>query len=97
MAVKTCPECVVTVQQCSLLPSWESSPRKRNGELSAKVVNDACGFPIRAYECPNCHFVELYREMEAVNPLEGSGAEPEWLIMANAESKSLSGLTAGTR
>jgi hypothetical protein len=39
-------------------------PARRNGELSTKVVNDACGFPIRAYECPNCHLVELYRETE---------------------------------
>jgi len=37
-------------------------PAKGESLLSHKVVNDACGISIRAYECPACHIVELYRE-----------------------------------
>lgn len=37
-------------------------PAKREESLSAKVVNELCGFPVQVYECPNCHLVELYRE-----------------------------------
>lgn len=63
MAVKTCPKCSdAPVMQAS--PVVGIIPARRTGELSAKVVNDACGFPIRAYECPHCHLVELYRELE---------------------------------
>jgi hypothetical protein len=66
LPVKTCPKCAdAPVMQAS--PVVGIIPARRNGELSAKVVNDACGFPIRAYECPNCHLVELYREMEATS------------------------------
>jgi hypothetical protein len=64
MAVKTCPKCA-DAPVMLVSPVVGIIPARRNGELSAKVVNDACGFPIRAYECPNCHLVELYRELEA--------------------------------
>jgi ribosomal protein S27AE len=64
MEVKICPKCGdATVMQAS--PVVGIIPARRNGELSPKVVNEACGFSIRAYECPKCHFVELYRELEA--------------------------------
>jgi hypothetical protein len=64
MAMKTCPKCPGGPEM-QASPVVGIIPARRNGELSPKVVNDACGFPIRAYECPNCHLVELYREMEA--------------------------------
>jgi hypothetical protein len=64
MEAKTCPKCPdAPAMQAS--PVVGIIPARSNVELSAKVVNDACGFPIRAYECPKCHFVELYRELEA--------------------------------
>jgi hypothetical protein len=64
MEVKTCPKCAdAPVMQASRVAGI--IPARSNGELSAKVVNEACGFPIRAYECPKCHFVELYRELAA--------------------------------
>jgi ribosomal protein S27AE len=61
MAEKVCPKCaggpVMTAS-----PVVGIIPAKSAGELTARVVNEACGFPVRAYECPKCHFVELYRE-----------------------------------
>jgi hypothetical protein len=61
MPEKHCPKCADRpVMKAStvagIIPAW------KNEELSPKVVNDACGFPVRAYECPSCHLVELYRE-----------------------------------
>ena len=61
MAEKTCPKCAGA-------PVMEKSavvgiiPAKSGSELTAKVVNEACGLPVLAYECPKCHLVELYRE-----------------------------------
>ena len=64
MEAKTCPKCGdATWMRAS--PVVGIIPARRNEELSAKVVNDACGFPVRAYACPKCHFVELYGELDA--------------------------------
>jgi hypothetical protein len=62
MQVKTCPK-------CEGAPAMTASavvgiiPAKNEEVLTPKVVNEACGFPVRAYECPQCHLVELYREV----------------------------------
>ncbi len=61
MAEKICPK-------CSHGPVMKESdvagilPARNESELSPTVVNESCGLPVRAYECPECHFVELYRE-----------------------------------
>jgi hypothetical protein len=43
---------------------WNHSGEKKWG-VAGESVNDAGGSPMPAYEGSNCHFVELYREMEA--------------------------------
>lgn len=64
MGIKTCPKCAdAPVMQPS--PVVGIIPARSNVGLSTKVVNEACGFAIRPYECPKCHLVELYRELEA--------------------------------
>lgn len=64
MPEKTCPKCVdAPVMQAA--PVVGMIPARQTAELSAKIISDACGFPVRAYECPKCHLVELYREAGA--------------------------------
>jgi hypothetical protein len=61
VAKKTCPKCAgAPVMEAS--PVAGIIPARNEVELTARVVNEACGFPVRAYECPKCHLVELYRE-----------------------------------
>ncbi|MGB9510716.1 MAG: hypothetical protein WBU20_03450 [Candidatus Acidiferrum sp.] len=61
MAEKTCPKCAgAPVMKAA--PVAGMIPAKDAHTLSTKVINEACGFPVRAYECPHCHLVELYRE-----------------------------------
>jgi hypothetical protein len=61
MADKTCPKCPNSPVM-RVAPVVGIIPAKSDEVLSAKVINDACGLPVQAYECPNCHLVELYRE-----------------------------------
>jgi hypothetical protein len=61
MADKTCPKCpdapvMKTAPVVSIIPAM------RDERFSTKVINDACGLAVQAYECPHCHLVELYRE-----------------------------------
>jgi hypothetical protein len=61
MAEKTCPK-------CPNAPAMNASavlgiiPAKLEETLSAEIINDKCGLTVRAYECPHCHLIELYRE-----------------------------------
>jgi len=64
MAEKTCPKCA-DAPVTKAAPVVGMIPAKQGAELSPKVINDACGFPVRAYECPKCHLVELYHEIGA--------------------------------
>lgn len=64
MADKTCPKCA-DAPVMKPAPVVGMIPAKQTGELSLKIISDACGFPVRAYECPKCHLVELYREVGA--------------------------------
>jgi hypothetical protein len=64
MLEKTCPKCA-DAPVMKPAPVVGMIPAKRDSELSAKIIGDACGFPVRAYECPKCHLVELYREVSA--------------------------------
>jgi ribosomal protein L40E len=61
MAEKICPKCA---DRPVMLASRVAgiTPARNEVELTAKVIHDACGLPMRAYECPKCHLVELYRE-----------------------------------
>jgi hypothetical protein len=64
MPEKTCPKCV-DAPVMKPAPVLGMIPARQAGELSSKIISDACGFPVRAYECPKCHLVELYREAGA--------------------------------
>jgi hypothetical protein len=62
MAEKTCPKCA-DAPAMKAAPVVGIIPAKEEHTLSPRVINEACGFPVRAYECPVCHFVEFYREV----------------------------------
>lgn len=61
MEYKTCPKCLDSPTM-KAVPVIGMIPARSGGELSPKVINDACGFPVQVYECPSCHLVELYRQ-----------------------------------
>jgi len=61
MEDKTCPKCPGSPSMRAV-PVVGMIPARKGAELSAKIINDACGFPVQVYECPTCHLVELYRE-----------------------------------
>jgi hypothetical protein len=57
MPDKTCPKCpnspvMNATPVVSIIPAMSDE----------RFVNVKCGLPIQAYECPQCHLVELYRE-----------------------------------
>jgi hypothetical protein len=64
MVEKTCPKCA-DAPVMKPTPVVGMIPAKQDAERSAKIISDACGLPVRAYEFPKCHLVELYREAGA--------------------------------
>jgi hypothetical protein len=62
MADKTCPKCPNSPVMHAA-PSLTVIPGMLDERFpSFKKINDKCGLAVRAYECPSCHLVELYRE-----------------------------------
>jgi len=62
MAEKLCPKCPSS-QTMKAMPTQAIIPAMRDENfVDVKPVSDRAGYPVSVYECPSCHFVELYHE-----------------------------------
>jgi hypothetical protein len=58
---KTCPKCpgspeMSAARYIAIIPAMNDE-----NFVGVEKISKTGGFPVQAYECPRCHFVELYR------------------------------------